>query len=400
MVKGRKTRGVFQRDHKWWIRWVCTLGHDHRNPSGDLKTVATEEHKAKRTEVREARKAGREYCPRLVQRQRPTLFEDILADYMEYSSRNKRSHNNDRAKAESFKARFRHRLATDITAKDVEDFKAEFATHRSVATVNHYLKLLKAVFNRAIRQGLLTYNPVRPVKLFQEHNARNRCLSVEEETRLMDALPNGLRPLVMLALHTGMRRGELRALKWQDVDFEAGAAHIRQDKAGDGRWIALNSAARATLLTVKREQKIMSPYIFCSPQGKFLHNFERYWRPALEAATIPDFRFHDCRHTFASRLAMAGVDLYTIQRAGGWKTQIMVQRYAHLSPDHIRAAVERLVHPTSAGTTGTKTGTAGTDGNRENAETPKKIGAPGGIRTPDPRLRRPMLYPPELRAHA
>ena len=83
----------------------------------------SEEHKAKRAEIREARKAGREYCPRLVQRQRPTLFEDILADYMEYSARNKRSHNNDRVKAESFTGRFRDRLATDITARDVEDLR-------------------------------------------------------------------------------------------------------------------------------------------------------------------------------------------------------------------------------------------------------------------------------------
>jgi len=73
-----------------------------------------------------------------------------------------------------------------------------------------------------------------------------------------------------------------------------------------------------------------------------LHNVERDWTPALQAAKIPDFRFHDCRHTFASRLAMLGTDLYTVQRAGGWKTPMMVQRYAHLSPDHIWAAVERL----------------------------------------------------------
>src|SRR6266478_7946956 len=85
--------------------------------------------------------------------------------------------------------------------------------------------------------------------------------------------------------------------------------------------------------------------------------------------------------------ALAGVDLYTIQRAGGWKTQVMVQRYAHLSPDHIRAAVERLVHPAPASATVTNTGTAGTGGNESDAETPEKIGAPGGNRTPDPRLR-------------
>ena len=398
MTKGPKTRGVFRRDRTWWIRWVCTLGHDHRNLSGDLKTVATEEHKAKRAAVREARKTGTEYCPRLVQRQHPTLFEDILADYMEYSRRTKRSHNNDRAKAELFKGRFRHRLATAVTARDVEDFKAACAERRSVATVNHYLKFLKAVFNRAIRQGSLTYNPVRPVKLFQEHNARNRCLSPDDEARLLDTLPGWFRPLVILALHTGMRRGELQALKWQDVDFNAGTLRIRRDKAGDGRWVALNSAALEALRTVKREQKIMSPYVFCSPQGKFLHNIERVWRPALLAARIPDFRFHDLRHTFASRLAMAGVDLYTVQRAGGWKTQTMVQRYAHLSPDHIRAAVERLVP--SGNATGTKTGTDVTGETRQDVEVPAKFGAPGGIRTPDPRLRRPMLYPTELQARA
>ena len=131
-----------------------------------------------------------------------------------------------------------------------------------------------------------------------------------------------------------------------------------QDKAGDGRWVALNRIAVDALRAVKRDQRVMSPYVFCSPEGRFLHNFERYWRRALRAAALADFRFHDCRHTFASRLALAGTDLYTVQRAGGWKSQSMVQRYAHLSPDHIKAAVERLA-ATSAVATGTKTGTAG-----------------------------------------
>src|SRR5262245_28406493 len=121
-------------------------------------------------------------------------------------------------------------------------------------------------------------------------------------------------------------------------------------------------------------------------------------KPALQAAKIPDFRFHDLRHTFASRLAMEGVDLYTIQRAGGWKTQVMVQRYAHLNPGHIRAAVERLTQATPRDATGTRTGTDETPAPRGSVEVTEKNGAPGGNRTPDPRLRRPMLYPTELRA--
>ena len=98
-----------------------------------------------------------------------------------------------------------------------------------------------------------------------------------------------------------------------------------------------------------------------------MHNFERDWKPTLKAAKIPDFRFHDCRHTFASRLAMLGTDLYTVQRAGGWKTATMVQRYAHLSPDHIKAAVERLAVSNSGRATGTKTGTTLATENEEDA---------------------------------
>ena len=110
------------------------------------------------------------------------------------------------------------------------------------------------------------------------------------------------------------------------------------------------------------------------------------WNPpavvALSVASGSDFRFHDCRHTFASRLAMAEVDLYTIQRAGGRKTQVMVQRYAHLSPNHIRAAVERLVRPVSGSATGTKTGTDGTSGNGRTWNHLRRLARPEGIEPP------------------
>src|SRR2546428_12084645 len=152
-----------------------------------------------------------------------------------------------------------------------------------------------------------------------------------------------MRPLNNVALHTGMRLGELRALQWEDVDEKTGSIRIRRDKAGDGRWLAMNSVVREALHTLRRERKILGPFVFCSPEGKYLHNFERYWRPAVMAAKIPNFRFHDLRHTFASRLAMTpGVDLYTVQRAAGWKTAIMVLRYAASSPAHMLAAAENL----------------------------------------------------------
>src|SRR5215831_3944080 len=124
---GRKVRGVFRRDGEWWIRWACTLGHDHRKPSGELKTAATEEHKAKRAEVREARKAGRECCPRLARRDKPLLFEDLVEDYLEYSRRSKRSSTDDIPRTRRLLALWKGRLAMDLTSKDVEGLKAGLA---------------------------------------------------------------------------------------------------------------------------------------------------------------------------------------------------------------------------------------------------------------------------------
>ncbi len=364
-----KARGIFERDGTWWICWFCTLGHKHREKIGP-RGLAKERHGARRREVREARRERREFCPNLEARERPVMFKDIVREYRAYAEANKRSHRDDRPRLARLLKIFRRKLAQDITAQDVEALKVAMSTTArggrrggdpeergnplKVATVNHHLKLLKAIFNRAIRTGKLTYNPVRAVKLFKENNARTRCLTPEEQARLFANLPDCIKPLVRVALHTGMRQGELLALRWDDVDFYTGTLRVREAKSGEGRSVAMNSVVRGALQAVRREQvqkareqakggrEILSPYVFCSHKGRFLHNLAKAWYPALEAAGIEDFRFHDLRHTFASRLAMVGVDLYTVQRAGGWKTAVMVQRYAHLSPDHMRAAVERL----------------------------------------------------------
>src|SRR5262249_40519928 len=157
------------------------------------------------------------------------LFEELVEDYLEYSRRSKRSSADHMPRARRLLVLWKDRLAMDLTSKDVEGLKASLAEtltkgrKRSLeadnkrkpqalqplspATVNHHLKLLKAVYNRAIRAGRLTYNPVAAVNLLHEHNARNRCLSLEEENRLLNALPARLRSFVVVALHTGMRRG-------------------------------------------------------------------------------------------------------------------------------------------------------------------------------------------------
>jgi integrase len=249
------------------------------------------------------------------------MFKDIARDYKTYAEANKRSHKDDRPRMARLLKAFRRKLARDITAQDVEGLKVSLATTArggrrggdpeergnplKVATVNHHLKLLKAIFNRAIKTGKLTYNPVRAVKLFKENNARTRCLTPEEEARLFTHLPENTKPLVTVALHTGMRQGELLSLRWDDLDFYTGTIRVREAKSGEGRSVVMNSMVRETLQAVRREQiqkareqakggrEILSLYVFCSHKGRFLHNLAKAWYPALEGAGVEDFRFHD-----------------------------------------------------------------------------------------------------------
>lgn len=215
-------------------------------------------------------------------------------------------------------------------------------------------------------------NPFRGIRLLVEANERVKFLEDQEEAQLLAPLPIPVRQLVVVAHETGFRKSALLALQWPDVDFRVGTVTLRRDKAGQVLRLPVNSRALEALAEVRRWQiqrarevfrgtrEILSSNVFCTPKGGRLHNLHRdYWGPAREAAGIQDLHFHDLRHSWASRLAMTGADPYTVQRAGGWKTPIMVQRYAHLSQDHVRAAVERLVTVRKIGaTTGSLSGSS------------------------------------------
>jgi integrase len=148
-----------------------------------------------------------------------------------------------------------------------------------------------------------------------------------------------------------MRKGELLNLRWDDVDFVSDTVTVREAKSGEGRRLPMSATARRALQTAGRlrgQHLKMRPvnqgssHVFSAPQGGFLMNLNRDWYRALKKSGPNDFRFHDLRHTFASRLVMAGVDLYRVQMLMGHKTPAMTLRYAHLSPQHLRAAVALL----------------------------------------------------------
>ena len=182
-------------------------------------------------------------------------------------------------------------------------------------------------------------NPATLVKPPKVNNMLVRYLTAEQESTLLERLPLQYRPVVQIAINTGLRQGELLQLTWRDIDWNAGILTVQETKAGDKRRMPMNSTVLG-VLTSLREGCTIQPTNHVFPHGaRYLRRaFER----AVRAAGLVPFRFHDLRHIFASRLAMQGANDRTLMALGGWKSPAMLTRYAHLSPAHLFHAVEGL----------------------------------------------------------
>lgn len=251
----------------------------------------------------------------------------------------------------SFKA-FDSLALIDITPFAVERWRtARLKSGASPSTVNRDLDTLKAALARAVDWHLLTAHQIESVKRLRlDRRLTVRFLNDDELLRLAGALDaiNGLqnahiKPLVLLALHTGMRRGELLTLTWRDL--AGGQLTIRgaHAKSGQTRIIPLNSEIVPVLEAWRPAHAKPLSLVFPGLKGRRMHDTRTAFANVLAAAGIQDFRFHDLRHTFASRLIQKGVALYVVSQLLGHSTTRMTERYAHLAPEHHQAAVETLV---------------------------------------------------------
>jgi integrase len=221
--------------------------------------------------------------------------------------------------------------------------------------MNRCRALLSLTYRLAIRNGNVKENPIRLVLHRPENNARIRFLSPDEEARVREAIkircPERIAELE-LALNTGLRKSEQYGLRWEDVSFTRRTLTIARSKNGSARHVALNKSA-LTALGSLRERMGDSDFVCGGAVGP-----QRWFEPVVMAAGLTAFTWHCLRHTFASRLVMAGVDIRTVQELMGHKTIGMTVRYAHLAPTHTLAAVERLDAKTGEPTdTTTDTGT-------------------------------------------
>lgn len=270
-------------------------------------------------------------------------FKDFAQEYLELHSKqnNKSWQITDVRQISVLNRVFAEMYLDQITPYVVEKYKAQRVQEVQPPTVNRQLACLKSIFNKAIGWGKFQGpNPVKPVKLFKENNERIRFLEKDEIVRLLSCCNKYLKGMIIIALNTGMRRGEILDLKWRDVDVKRGVIYLYNTKNREKREIPINEQVKTALIRTKKHPQ--SEYIFYKRDGSPFGGFRKSFFTACKKSGIKDFHFHDLRHTFASHLVMSGVDLNTVRELLGHKTMKMTLRYSHLSPSHKQRAVDVL----------------------------------------------------------
>jgi len=227
-------------------------------------------------------------------------------------------------------------MLTEIDAKMIREFANKQGAKVKEASVLRNLAVLKAILNKAKNEGELVSVPVFPKGKMPK--GRTRWLTQKEEHRLLNAAPERLRLLIAFALDTGGRRSELFRLDWRYVDLPNGRVTFIETKNGEDRSIRLTERARQILLAIGPKD---SGPVF-TYNGKPLKDVKTAYDRARKKAGLEDFRFHDLRHTFASRLVQQGLPLYEVMHMTGHKSLSMVQRYSHLAPEYQERAIAAL----------------------------------------------------------
>ena len=332
--------------------------------------------------------------PRPVRKHEP-LFRELAEQYIRYADLHHKRKGDDTPRLKWWLDAFGDKPALIVKPYMVEEIMEKMKKEGyKPATIARCLVVLKAVYNRAVKNEIIERNPIARVSPPKFDNTLVRYLTDDQERCLFEALPERLHPIVTVALHTGCRQGELLKLVWGDVDFNAGTIFLRDTKSGESRRVLMNSKVQDVLLALPVRDVPGTP-VFTDTLGGPMEgrNLRRDFDHAIKKAGIAPFRFHDLRHTFASRLAMMGANDRTLQTLLGHKSQRMILRYAHLGPTHLWNAVEGLASSTKKEIgTDTKTDTGKISEKRGKSETIENTGAGNGIRTRDPRLGKAMLY--------
>lgn len=351
---GGKDRGIVEISPGVWGVDLWDAGKRIRRKVGS-KSAAKAVYSRLKTEAREGR-----LVPREKKRISPTIREIVTERVEGFSGRGIK---NERHYAAWWITQWGDRRINEITPDDVRKMISRLRTEGtwSDKTINHVMGHLRVALNQAVQSGKLDKNPMDPVRMLPVPRGRLRFLTEGEEQRLREVMAPSEFRLVRFAILTGLRREEQFSLTWSDIDLQNRVLTIPRSKHGGTRHVPLSDEAIEILRALRTETRVMSAWCFPS-QNPATHidpqNFyRRVYLPALERAGIKGVTWHTLRHTCASRLVMAGVDIRTVQEILGHKTLAMTMRYSHLSGAHLTQAVNRISKGKFPDGTSTKTAT-------------------------------------------
>ncbi|MBM4354672.1 MAG: hypothetical protein FJ109_12940 [Deltaproteobacteria bacterium] len=327
---------VYKRGNTYYVDFYDPSGKRVRVKVGPNKKMAQAALDKARADIAEGKFLDKRKAPP------PKSLAGLCKEFLDWSQANKRSWKRDELCIRHLRAFLGDCKVTEISAFQVEKYKQQRKQQVSPRTVNIEVQCLKVMLGKALRWGYIAANPAKGVHKFREPPGRVRYLSPDETERLLAACSDKLRPIVIVALHTGMRRGEILGLTWEDVDFQQRTIRVADSKNGEARRVPMTDTVRDVLQQHQQHRSGDCPWVFPNDEGERRADVNKAWQTARKRAKLADFRFHDLRHTAASYLAMAGVDLRAIQEILGHKTFAMTLRYSHLSPEHKAKAVLAL----------------------------------------------------------
>ena len=247
------------------------------------------------------------------------------------------------------KAHFADRYIDEVRKTHIAEFVAQKKRDGlKPPTIRRYLATLSSLFTFAERSGWVNQNPLARFdkRSLPEAQPRTRFLSREEYRRLIAAAEPHLKPIVEMAVETGLRSEELLGLKWEQIDLDRREIRLVETKSKQPRVVPLSDRAVAVFVATSRIGD--SPFVFTNPRtGNRYKTVKRAFQTACRRSGIEDFRFHDLRHTFASWAVQKGADLYRLSRILGHSTLQMTTRYAHLAPEQLHEVVKGMATSTA-----------------------------------------------------
>jgi integrase len=334
----------------WWIEFSLRGNYVHESiPGARTQAQAERAENKRREEIYEGK-----YNP-----VRKLFSEFVDETFLPWSTANKRSHREDEQRSVTLKGVFGEKHLRDIKPMMIEKFKRErLATPtkhdteerprpRSPASVNRDLACLSKILSMAFDNELVDSNPMRRVRLLKENGSRERFITADEEVKLFAKLTgrrDHIRSVVTVALNTGMRRGEILDLQWEHVNFIARTIFIARSKTGRTRTIPMNDIVLVELKALKQDAGPKEFVFSNSRTGVNIDSIKTGWRNACEDAGLVNLRFHDTRHTFATRLRANGVHEWDIRDLLGHTSVRMTSVYTHQTPVNLCHAVNTLTN--------------------------------------------------------